>query len=127
MSEPYLKAFEEKDLYEYFRKYAVEEFVQRNLRRVGFNTVADILAFDETEFQVWLSKENQKVQERGLTLYKALQREKDRIVYHHSRIDQKKTSSEAAESSDYSQKQTVSTVPADTPGAQNSPPGGTCQ
>ena len=86
-NEHYLKAFEQKDLSKSFCKYFVEEFVQRNLRRAGFNTVSDILALDETDFQVFLSGENQRVQTRSLALYKALQREKSKIVQHHFSTD----------------------------------------
>ncbi len=121
----YLKAFEQNDLSKYFRRYFVEEFVQRNLRRAGFHTVGDILAYDETQFQVTLSGQNQKVQERTLALYKALQREKHRIFQHHMATNGQRPSRALIEpSSDHLHERIVSAVPSAEPGDQESPPPG---
>src|SRR6266478_8851406 len=110
----YLNAFEQKDLSIAFRKYFVEEFVQRNLRRAGFNYVGDILALDETDFQVFLSGENHTVQKRSLALYKALQGEKSRIIQRHSSRDLGKSSPVGTSPSSDTFQEIISDVRAET-------------
>lgn len=91
-NEDYLKVFEQKDLSDSFRKYCVEGFVQRYLRRAGFLIVGDMLALNHTEFQLRISRENQTVQARSLTLYRALQSKRNEIVRRHSRAGKNRTS-----------------------------------
>lgn len=123
MNEQYLKAFEQNDLSKYFRKHFVEGFVQRNLRRAGFHTVGDILVYEETQFQVILSGQNQKVQERSLVLYEALQREKNRILQHHLVNGQKLSRALTEPLSDHLHKRSVSAVSSAEPSDQESPSG----
>ncbi|MFQ5852956.1 MAG: helicase HerA-like domain-containing protein [Candidatus Binatia bacterium] len=109
----HLKAFDESDLSKYFDKYSVEKFVRRRLRTLRFNKVKDILSFDEGEFQIYLSQENQYTQRQALAFYKLIQEYRARIS------ERKQTSSKPTPPSP------ITTIPSPEPSTHraSAPPG----
>ncbi|MFC2142194.1 helicase HerA-like domain-containing protein [Acidobacteriota bacterium] len=82
MNKKRLQGFEKSDLLKYFEKYCIDKLAQRFLRNQGIDTVEDLLALDETEFELLLieNSASRKVHDRAVSLYKKLKESRDKII-----------------------------------------------